>query len=248
VKFGAGGPIVTHLLFADDSIVFLEASNGNLEALKNVLRRYEECSGQKVNLQKSAIYFGKGCNETARASLKQVINIDCEALSERYLGLPTVVGRDRNGAFKYLTESSRGKVKGWKGQGLSKKGKEILVKSVLQSVPTYPMGCFQLTKGQCGQLTSIASRFWWGAADGQRKVHWISWERMCKAKRGGGMGFRDYTDFNQALLAKQAWRLITRPTSLWARVLQARYFKGHDFMSAHCPKRASFTWRSIMHG
>jgi hypothetical protein len=159
VKFGAGGPTITHLLFADDSIVFLEASNGNLEALKEVLHRYEECSGQKVNLQKSAIYFGRGCNETARATLKQVINIDCEALSERYLGLPTVVGRDRNGAFKYLTESSRGKVKGWKGQGLSKKGKEILVKSVLQSVPTYPMGCFQLTKGQCGQLTSIASRF-----------------------------------------------------------------------------------------
>jgi hypothetical protein len=56
--------------------------------------------------------------------------------------MPTVVGKARNGAFKDLTESSRGKVKGWKGQGLSKKGKEILVKSVLQAVPTYPMGCF----------------------------------------------------------------------------------------------------------
>jgi hypothetical protein len=116
VQFGSEGPTVTHLLFADDSIFFLEASNSNLQALKRILREYETCSGQKVNLQKSSIYFGKGLEETARSNLKQTVGIQCEALSEKYLGLPTVVGRARNGVFKNLTESSRGKTKGWKGQ------------------------------------------------------------------------------------------------------------------------------------
>jgi hypothetical protein len=106
VTFGSNGPTVTHLLFADDSIVFLEASNSNLQALKRILREYETCSGQKVNLQKSSIYFGKGIDETARTNLKQTVGIQCEALSERYLGLPTVVDRARNGVFKNLTESS----------------------------------------------------------------------------------------------------------------------------------------------
>jgi hypothetical protein len=109
VSFGGNGPTVTHLLFTDDSVVLLEASNGNLLALKQILQHYEACFGQRVNLQKSAIFFGKGCDETTRASLKQVVGIQCEALSERYLGLPMVVGRARNGAFKYLTESSRGR-------------------------------------------------------------------------------------------------------------------------------------------
>jgi hypothetical protein len=71
---------------------------------------------------------------------------------------------------------------------------------------------------------------------------------MSTPKRRGGMGFRNFYAFNQALLAKQAWRILTNPTSLCARVLQARYFKGGGFLSASCPGAASYTWRSIMHG
>jgi hypothetical protein len=67
-------------------------------------------------------------------------------------------------------------------------------------------------------------------------------------KKKGGMGFQNYEDFNQALLAKQAWRMVTAPNSLCARVLRARYFENGDFLSAACPKKASYTWRSILHG
>jgi hypothetical protein len=73
-------------------VVFLVASTGNLEVLRTVLRKYELCSGQKVNLQKSSIYFGKGCAEGLKNSMKTVLGVQTEALSERYLGLPTVVG------------------------------------------------------------------------------------------------------------------------------------------------------------
>jgi hypothetical protein len=83
---------------------------------------------------------------------------------------------------------------------------------------------------------------------GQRKVRWISWERMCVGKRDGGMGFRHHDDFNQALLAKQAWRLVTSPESLCAKVLRARYYKQGSIMDAKCPKRGSYTWRSILYG
>jgi hypothetical protein len=67
-------------------------------------------------------------------------------------------------------------------------------------------------------------------------------------KKKGGMGFHNFEDFNQALLAKQTWRMVTPPESLCARVLWARYFKNGSFLEATCPKRASLTWRSILHG
>jgi hypothetical protein len=71
---------------------------------------------------------------------------------------------------------------------------------------------------------------------------------MCVSKKEGGMGFRNFEDFNQALLAKQAWRMATNPDSLCSRVLRARYFKDGEFLTAGCPKRASYTWKSILHG
>jgi hypothetical protein len=84
--------------------------------------------------------------------------------------------------------------------------------------------------------------------DGKRKVHWRSWEWLSTPKALGGMGFRDIALFNQAMLAKQGWRLLTDPNSLCAWVLKGRYYPHSDFWNATKPRSASYTWRSILHG
>lgn len=71
---------------------------------------------------------------------------------------------------------------------------------------------------------------------------------MTKPKRGGGIGFHDMHLFNQALLARQGWRLIQKPDSLCARVLKSRYYPHGNFLDTVFSSNASPAWRGIKLG
>lgn len=151
-------------------------------------------------------------------------------------------------AFGFLKEKVHKKLQGWREKTLSIAGKEVLLKTVVQSIPTYVMSCFELPKQLCLDIQQCMARFWWGAKGDERKIHWIAWEKLCAPKTEGGLGYRNLNLFNQALLAKQGWRLLTNPSSVAARVLKARYFPHSSFMEAVCQPGMSFSWRSILAG
>ncbi|XP_056686879.1 uncharacterized mitochondrial protein AtMg00310-like [Spinacia oleracea] len=104
---------------------------------------------------------------------------------------------------------------------LSKAGREIMIKAVAQSLPTYAMSVFKFPSSFCDEMRSLVSQFWWGQKQGERKIHWIAWKKLCRPKEEGGLGFRDFKLFNWALLGKQAWRLLTQPGSLLEQILKA---------------------------
>jgi hypothetical protein len=58
----------------------------------------------------------------------------------------------------------------------------------------------------CDDLTRLIQNYWWGVEQGKLKKHWVSWPKIIRSKYQGGMGFRDKRLYNQALLARQAWR------------------------------------------
>ena len=129
---------------------------------------------------------------------------------------------------------------------MSSTGKEVLMKAVAQATPTYTMSCFKLPNSLCKELSSLISKFWWGQKSYEQKIFWVSWDKLCKSKDAGGMGFRDLKAFNLALLAKQGWRLLQNTNSLFHHVFQAKYFASRSFLEAQLSKRPSFAWQSIM--
>jgi hypothetical protein len=241
-------PAVNHLLFADDSLLFVRASVEGADEVGEVLDIYCQASGQRINFDKSSVFFSKGCPETMRNAMKQRLNVPTESLNEKYLGMPSDVGRSVNGTFKYLRDRVWKRVQGWLELILSAGGKEILIKSVAHAVTTFCMSCFKLPAGLCQSINSLLRNFWWGSRDGQRKTCWISWDQMTMPKYAGGLGFRDIELFNLALLARQAWRLLQEPETLSARILRAVYYPDGDILTATKGSHPSKIWRSILEG
>lgn len=118
----------------------------------------------------------------------------------------------------------KGLIGSWSGRAPSCAGREVLLKSVAQAVPTDSMSCFLLSKTTCKKMRSAIANYWWGSSADNQHIHWLRWERLTHHKSVGGMGFRDLHLFNKAMLGKQGWRLMTRPDSLCARVLKGRYY------------------------
>lgn len=110
------------------------------------------------------------------------------------------------------------------------------------------MNCFRLPKTWCDEVNSLIARYWWGQQKDEHKLHWIKWDKLCTAKPDGGLGFRNLFSFNTALLAKQCWRLLPNPHSLFFRVFKARYFPSCSFLEAQMGSNPSFLWRSILSG
>ena len=73
----------------------------------------------------------------------------------------------------------------------------------MQAIPTYTMSCFKLPKGLIKEIEVLIRKFWWGYRGEQKKIHWLSWEKLCLPKGEGGMEFRELSKFNDSLLAKQ---------------------------------------------
>ncbi|XP_019170961.1 PREDICTED: uncharacterized protein LOC109166463 [Ipomoea nil] len=214
-RVARGAPPISHLFFADDSLLFFKANLQEALEVKKCLGVYEAFSGQAVNFQKSSITFSR---------------------------------RDRSAVFAYVEQKLRQRFGSWNKRLLSKAGKEVLLKSVAQAMPTYTMSIYLLPLSLCNALEKLMNRYWWGQRGSQGSIHWMSWDRMCVPKRFGGMGFKRLHEFNVALLAKQGWRLLTNPESLVARVFKARYYPTSSFYEATIGGNPSYAWRSIYAG
>lgn len=246
IKLSRSCPVISHLLFADDSLFFVKASVDNCMVLHKLFKDFCEASGQMINYSKCGLFFSPNTPAEVVDPICSLFNIPSVANPGNYLDLPTIWGKSKKAALLFIKERITQKVENWKNCTLSMAGREVLIKSVAMAVPSYPMNCFKFPTTLCNEINSILANFWWGQSDHGNKIHWKSWSALGLPKSEGGMGFRDLESFNLALLAKQCWRIINHPDDYWVKVLKARYFPNCDFFAAIKGYRASWAWSSLI--
>lgn len=230
MKLTRNCPSVQHFLFADDSMFPCKASLCECTELLRCLKLYEDSSGQVINFQKSAITFGANIDPVMRRLLAEILQIENEGGEGNYLGLPECFSGSKHKLLAFIGEKLNERLRGWFAKKLSHGGKEVLLNSIAMVLPVYAMSCFCLTKHHCQKIMSAMASFWWAEESVKKKIHWIAWKNICVPKDKGDLGFRDIEDFNQALLAKQAWKLHNEPDSLLARVYRGRYYSASSFL------------------
>ncbi|CAL9235577.1 unnamed protein product [Arabidopsis halleri] len=238
-------PLVTHLLFADDLLVFLDGDRQSLTGIAEVMLQFKQFSGLDVNPSKSKIFFG-GYTDSKVAALSAFQGIRVGSFPTRYLGLPLNPARISFATLQPFLEKITSKLHAWTVRFLSFVRKIRLITSVIYSMVNFWSAVFRLPKRFYAKVDSLYAAFLWknkvSTAVGAR----VAWTDVCKPKEEGGLGIRLLEDFAVVFQLKQIWNLFTNAGSLWVAWIKGNIFMRKSYWTLEDSQRLSRTLKTMI--
>ena len=122
--------MITHLFFANDSLLFCKSNRQECQKLTEILELYKVASGQKINANKSSIFFSHNAPSGLKNEVLEILGPMQDQRHSKYLGLPSIIGKSKKEIFAKVKEKVGKKLSGWKEKLLSSGGREVLIKAV----------------------------------------------------------------------------------------------------------------------
>ncbi|XP_071740916.1 uncharacterized protein [Rutidosis leptorrhynchoides] len=224
VNIGSDNITVSHLQYADDTIIIGKWNKLEVRNTIKILKNFENLSGLKVNLNKSCVY-GIGTTKNELTLLASWFGCKEGTLPFTYLGLPIGANMKRQSNWSPIIEKFNKRLTDWKAKTLSFGGRLTLIKSVLSSLPLYYFSLFQPPNIIINKLESIRRDFFWGGSVDNKKMAWVKWDNILLPYKLGGLNIGALKNKNWALLCKWWWRFLNDDNSLWVRVIKSIYGK-----------------------
>ncbi|KAI3815120.1 hypothetical protein L1987_14776 [Smallanthus sonchifolius] len=244
LKCTASGPHLSHFLYADDVVFLGSWSDSNAKNLCRILRCFNLASGLKVNLLKCQL-FGTGIDSHEMDRLAGIFRCKVGSLPFTYLGLKVGANMNLVKNWKPVVDVFRDRLSNWKAKRLSYGGRITLVKSVLNSLPTYFFSLYKAPDQVIGELDLLRRRFLWGGSEEKAKMCWVSWDKVTSSVESGGLGLGSLRDANSALLAKWWWRFKVEHNRLWRNVIWSLHSNSRAWSYIPIKISRSGTWKQI---
>ncbi|KAK0580349.1 hypothetical protein LWI29_000920 [Acer saccharum] len=249
VTVSRGGPEISHLFFADDLILFGQASVRQAEIMRECMDTFCDLSGQQVSFPKSRVLCSGNINRKSAKIMADICGSPITSNLGNYLGVPLIHSRITKSTYKEILEKSQQRLASWKSASLSFAGRCTLIKAVASALPIYAMQSIKIPTEMCAKLDKLNRDFLWGNNAENKKIHLVKWDTVCTPKNKGGLGIKKTRLMNQALLAKAGWRMNQDTNGLWANILKGKYLKGgHIVSNIRKPSNCSSTWRGFFFG
>lgn len=240
-----GGSKITHLLFGDDTLIFLKNDHRSIAHLRNILIWFEVISEVKINFHKT--FLMDVGNVQNLDSLATTLGCKTMVLPSTYLGLPLGEAYRSNNKWDRIIERFEDILPSWMAINLSLGGKLTLILYVLMSLPIYLFSLFFAPINVIKKLEIIIRNFLWDGGVDRKKYHHVAWDIVLKPKNLGGLGVKDLHLMNIALLMKWLWKFGEDDNPLWKNLVSQKYGIEEHGWYARNPKQAygCSVWRGI---
>lgn len=240
----ASDPVVTHLAFADDIMIFFDGAQGSLQQIVCTLDSFSSWSGLHMNRSKTELFVA-GMSQMEATDLCN-LGFSLGSLPVRYLGLPLMHRKLRICDYRPLIDQLKSRFTSWSSRALTFAGRKQLLSSVIFGTVNFWFSTFILPKGCIRTIESLCSRFLWNGNITTRAAAKISWSQVCLPKSEGGLGLRELASWNKTLCLKLLWLLHTESESLWASWTKKHRLKHLSLWSIDEQKQSSWIWQSIL--